>query len=193
MTKENIIIVALRLSLTRGYKSVSLIDVANELGITKGGIYHYFSSKDELLLAALHFSLDYFEKRYAELLSNKSTLREILYALLVDNVFDEDSKQFIGSTGECSVDHVHFYIEMMQRFSEIQERVQKINVLTCEAFAKRIQVAMDKGEIKKNLDSYALAANVMALVNGQKSLGSNFQSQEMRKRMMDSMWTLMNN
>lgn len=191
MTKESIIIVALRLSLTRGYKSVSLMDVANELGITKGGIYHYFSSKDDLLRDALHFSLDRFEKKYADLISDRNTIEEILHCLLVDGAFAGDSKELIGLPRECGVDHVHFYIEMMRKFPDIQEKVQKIQILTCEALAKRIQIAIEKGEIKSSLDSYAVAANVMALVNGQKSLGSHFQSQVMRKRMMDTMWTLM--
>lgn len=192
VTKESIIIVALRLSLTRGYKSVSLMDVANELGITKGGIYHYFSSKDDLLRAALRFSLDRFERKYAELVSERNTIQEILHCLLVDRTFEGDSRELIGLPRECSVDHVHFYIEMMRKFPDIQEKVQKIQVLTCETLAKRIQVAIDKGEIKSGLDSYAVAANIMAMVNGQKSLGSHFQCQEMRKRMMDTMWTLMN-
>ena len=43
--KNKIIVAALRLFLLRGYKYVSLIDVAQEVGITKGGIYHYFENK----------------------------------------------------------------------------------------------------------------------------------------------------
>jgi len=32
----------------RGYADVSLNDILKPIGITKGGFYHYFKSKDEL-------------------------------------------------------------------------------------------------------------------------------------------------
>ncbi|HWR45096.1 TetR/AcrR family transcriptional regulator [Sporomusa sp.] len=192
MAKESIIIAALGLFLRRGYKSVSLIDVANELGITKGGIYHYFSSKDELLRTALNFFFQRFEAKYTDLLSDKYSIQEVLHSLMVDDAFERYSKELFGLERECSVDHMHFMIEMMLLFPDIQEKVQQSQVLICEAFAKRIQAAVEKGELKSNLDSYALAANIMAMVNGQKSLGSHFRYPEMRKRMMDNMWALMN-
>jgi len=38
----------------KGYLSTSLADVANEIGITKGAIFHYFGTKEELLFLILH-------------------------------------------------------------------------------------------------------------------------------------------
>jgi len=193
MTKESIIIAALRLFLTRGYKSVSLIDVANEVGITKGGIYHYFSSKDDLLCTAFHFLLDSVEEKYSHLLSDRYTLKEVLHRLMVENDFERYARELFGLQGECSVDHVHFAIEIMRRFSDIQERVQRINVSICEAFAQKIAISIEKGELKSGIDSHALAANVLATVNGQKSLGGHFLSPEMRIRMMENIWGLIKN
>lgn len=193
MTKEAIIIASLRLFLTRGYKSVSLIDVANEVSITKGGIYHYFSSKDDLLCTALHFLLDRIEEKYSHLLSDRYTIQEVLHLMMVENDFERYARELFGLKGECSVDHVHFAIEIMRRFSDIQERVQCINVSICEAFAQKLQTAMETGELKSGIDSHALAANILAIVNGQKSLGGHFQSADMRLRMMDNMWMFIKN
>lgn len=192
MTKDNIIIAALRLFLARGYKSVSLIDVANELGMTKGGIYHYFSSKDELLHASLHFFLDRFEEKYLGVLNSSGTLYEIVSELLAGNTFEEYSHKLLGIANECGAEHIHFAIEMMRKFSDVQERIQRSQVTICEAFAARIQQAVAQGQLRKDLDSYALAAAIMAMVNGQKSLGSHFQTPVMRERLMKNVWTLMN-
>ncbi len=192
MTKESIIIAATRLFLWRGYKSVSLIDVANELGITKGGIYHYFSSKEDLLRTALTFFFERFEEKYRDLLHDKNSIQEVLQSLMVDDAFEEYSKDLFGLDRECSVDHVHFVIEMVKLFPDIQEKIQQSQVWICEALARRIQTAVDSGELKSSLDSYALAANILATVNGQKSLGSHFRYPELRQRMMDNMWSLMN-
>lgn len=191
MTKENIIIAALRLFLTRGYKSVSLIDVANEIGITKGGIYHYFSSKDNLLQVALHHLLDRFEAKYAELLSDKNSISEVLQALMVERVLEQYAKELLGVEGECSVDCAHFVVEIMGKFPDIQQRIEAGRVSICEVFAKKLEAAMECGEIRGGLDSYALASNIIAMANGQYSLGRQFHSQTMRQRMMDNIWMVL--
>ena len=190
MTKENIIIAALRLFVTRGYKSVSLIDVANAVGITKGGIYHYFSSKDDLLQVGMHYLLERLEAKYTELLSDKNSIREVLNALLVEKTLERYAKELLGVEGECRVDYAHFVIELMNKFPDIQERMEQGRMVACAAFAQKIKQAMELGEIKRGLDSYAVAAAIMAAANGQLSLGRSFQSQEMRSRMLESIWRL---
>lgn len=191
MTKANIIIAALRLFVTRGYNSVSLIDVANEIGITKGGIYHYFSSKDALLQVGMHYLLERLEGKYTELLSDKHSIREVLNELLVEKTLEQHAKDLLGIEGECRVDCAHFVIEIMSKFPDIQERMEQGRVSICEVFARKIEAAIEQGEVKRDLDSYALAAAIMAVASGQVSLGRSFQSPEMRSRMLESVWRLM--
>lgn len=191
MTKENIIIAALRLFVTRGYKSVSLIDVAKEVSITKGGIYHYFSSKDALLQVGMHYLLDRLEAKYTELLSTKNNIRDVLTALLVEKTLEQYAKELLGVEGDCRVDYVHFVIEIMSKFPDIQERMEQGRQVICAAFAKKIESAMEQGELKQGLDSYAVAAIIMATANGQLSLGRFFQSREMRSRMLENVWLLL--
>ena len=49
---------AARLFNTRGYLESSMDDIAAAAKMSKGGIYHYFSSKDEILLFILSHYLD---------------------------------------------------------------------------------------------------------------------------------------
>jgi AcrR family transcriptional regulator len=42
----------------RGYDATSVSDIAKALGITKAGLYHYFESKEALLLEITHYGLD---------------------------------------------------------------------------------------------------------------------------------------
>jgi AcrR family transcriptional regulator len=44
---------ALRVFALRGYRSARLDDVADEAGVTKGAIYHYFDTKEALLLRVI--------------------------------------------------------------------------------------------------------------------------------------------
>lgn len=52
-TKENLIDTALELFSSKGYTGTTVKDIAKEAGVTDGLIYHYFSSKEELLHAVL--------------------------------------------------------------------------------------------------------------------------------------------
>lgn len=191
MTKENIIIAALRLFVIRGYKSVSLIDVAAEIGITKGGIYHYFSSKDALLEAGLHYLLDRLEAKYQEVLGERNSIRQILHALLVEKKLERYAKTLLGVEGEHSIDCAHFVVEIMGKFPAIQARMETGRMTVCAALGSRIETAAKQGELRGGLDSYAVAAVIIAAANGQLSLGRPLQTPELRTRMLDSIWQLL--
>ncbi|MFM8320333.1 MAG: TetR/AcrR family transcriptional regulator [Chloroflexota bacterium] len=51
--RSEILDTAQRLILTKGYEQMSIQDVIDQLGISKGAFYHYFSSKSGLLEASL--------------------------------------------------------------------------------------------------------------------------------------------
>ena len=52
-SKEKIARAALRLFARKGYANASLEEIATLAGFTKGAVYHFFKSKEALLLALL--------------------------------------------------------------------------------------------------------------------------------------------
>lgn len=52
-TKQKLINAALQVFSQKGYAASTTKDIAREAGVTDGLIYHYFSSKEELLLAVV--------------------------------------------------------------------------------------------------------------------------------------------
>ncbi len=51
--RKKIVATASRLFRARGFEAVSVADIMNEVGLTHGGFYGYFKSKDELIAHAL--------------------------------------------------------------------------------------------------------------------------------------------
>ena len=49
ITVEKILEVSQRLFLEKGYENTKIQDIADELGMTKGAIYHHFKSKEEIM------------------------------------------------------------------------------------------------------------------------------------------------
>ncbi|GCE28428.1 TetR family transcriptional regulator [Dictyobacter alpinus] len=56
--KREILAVAEKLFLAKGYEQTSIDDVLKECGISKGGFYHYFKSKDEMLSESIKNIID---------------------------------------------------------------------------------------------------------------------------------------
>ena len=52
---------AAQIILRKGYDATSINDIANELGMTKAGLYHYINGKKELLFDIMNFGLDELE------------------------------------------------------------------------------------------------------------------------------------
>jgi len=59
-TRSKLLQKAAALSQTVGYDALSLQELANELGIRKASIFHYFSSKDELACAVVQADVKVF-------------------------------------------------------------------------------------------------------------------------------------
>src|SRR5436305_9650904 len=49
---------AAQIILRKGYDATSVNDIANAVGMTKAGLYHYINGKKELLFDIMNFGLD---------------------------------------------------------------------------------------------------------------------------------------
>ena len=72
---DEIALAAIKLFNQKGYHSTSVQDIADEVGLQKGSLYHYISSKEELLLQIASRSIDGFS-RELETVCNLATSAE---------------------------------------------------------------------------------------------------------------------
>ncbi|MCL2317817.1 MAG: TetR/AcrR family transcriptional regulator, partial [Methanomassiliicoccaceae archaeon] len=70
-TKNEIIEVATDLFIRNSYEYTTIEDILREWGGSKGSLYYYFESKEEILDAVVQTLVDKEEKRIAEILSGK--------------------------------------------------------------------------------------------------------------------------
>lgn len=188
---KKITIAALRLFLARGYKYVSLVDVANEVGITKGGIYHYFGSKEELLHATVQFLFDNVKVKFMELFSEERNLREILHAIIVEQAIDIYIKEAIGIKLDiCAINDEIFRLEVMQHFPNIYQRIDGDHLEICNVIKEKLQQSLHKGEISGDLDLGALAMIILTILYGAKSMNILFNDWHSRKQIMETICQL---
>ncbi|WP_298523586.1 TetR/AcrR family transcriptional regulator [uncultured Methanobrevibacter sp.] len=82
-TKEKIFNVSLDLFSKKGYDSVSLREIADEVGIKKSSIYSHYSSKEAILMDIFEYFMDLF--KYDELLNSKDLLLDADNEILLEN------------------------------------------------------------------------------------------------------------
>src|ERR1044072_5520493 len=56
---------AAQIILRKGYDATSVNDIANAVGMTKAGLYHYINGKKELLFDIMNFGLDELDEEVA--------------------------------------------------------------------------------------------------------------------------------
>jgi AcrR family transcriptional regulator len=117
--RMQIISVAARLFVERGYRATSLQDVADVLGVTRPALYYYFTSKEELLYAILSFAQDINEHTTSEVFES-TTETELRLARLI-------YAEVLGVTGEVDSPATPLMVDEMdelspEHFQEVAKR-----------------------------------------------------------------------
>ncbi|MGD0569449.1 MAG: TetR/AcrR family transcriptional regulator [Candidatus Sulfotelmatobacter sp.] len=81
-SRQEILRAAARLFQQRGYDATSMNDVAAALKLSKGGLYHHFQSKDEILFEIMNHAMEITQERVLNPVRNIADPEERLRALI---------------------------------------------------------------------------------------------------------------
>ncbi len=84
-TKENIITTSLQLFEQYGYENVSIAQIMKQCKISKGGLYHHFKNKEEILDKSIEhlITLDY-ESKKDKIFKDKNCIDRIINIILIE-------------------------------------------------------------------------------------------------------------
>lgn len=140
-TKERIIATAVQLFMEKGFEKTSMQDIANTLGMSKGGIYHHFKSKEEIIHVVRENKANNVEENLNKWLDtiDAPSAKEKLTAILEKNIADEEAHSFdeVFSTQIKSAD---FIVSIMKN---------SINT-SAPVFANMIKEGLEDGSITTN-------------------------------------------
>jgi AcrR family transcriptional regulator len=92
LQKEKFIVAAMRLIASHGLEGVTMRAVAAEAGLSYGSLFHYFDSKDDLLMHAVRYSTSAQTRRVNEYRSRYSGLKALEHLLCDDVIINESSR-----------------------------------------------------------------------------------------------------
>ncbi|MFI5187812.1 MAG: TetR/AcrR family transcriptional regulator [Chitinophagales bacterium] len=122
-TRATILKIALQLFLQRGYKDVSYQDIIKKTGLSKGAIYHYFKSKEDLLAHVFEFLLEATRQPGIEDPENLVTDYESFQKLFIGTKKEQfkNFKKLLG-TKSLKFNKILFFLEAIIE----NERLKKI-------------------------------------------------------------------
>lgn len=82
----------IRLVAREGLEGLTMRAVATEAGLSYGSLFHYFDSKDDLLMHAVRYSTSQQSRRVNEFSSKYSGLKALEYLMSDDVLVDETSR-----------------------------------------------------------------------------------------------------
>ena len=83
VNKEFIVHQALKLFRQKSYHQATMADIADACGLLKGSIYHYFKSKDELMIAVLALNAGAIDIKTSYLIQTTTLITFIVSSYLI--------------------------------------------------------------------------------------------------------------
>lgn len=155
-TKEKITDTALRLFETYGYNKVTVDKIVQESGTSKGGFYHNFKSKDELLFSIHDYFITYVLDKAQEAYEKWNTPAERLYEII---------KSFVMMFEKYRAHVTVFYQESLYLTPEFTEKVEKKRDRYKEIMFSVVQEGIHLGEFRKELPVEIMSMAIFGMIN----------------------------
>ena len=160
-TKERILAAAKELFLARGYAATTVDAICEKAELTKGSVYYFFDSKEDLGLAVLEWSVG----RGMQMLANGS------YVRIVDPV--EKTFAFLEHLEKCAPEVWNggcllgsFSLELAETNSRMQQAVAGMFQAVADYFAEQLQPIAAQWPGKRAPTATDLADTLLGTVEG---------------------------
>ena len=157
--KSQILRAAYAIIAERGYENITVQDIAKQAGFSKGIIYYYFSSKEDVMVSLFDSILRVIDRNFASTIQNHPEPRERMERVLRMS-FDLVHK------------HKEFYHVIMVFWSQITQKtlMSDLNATLFRRYrrelAKIIEGGVERGVFKAKVDVNLLASQIIAVVGG---------------------------
>jgi len=164
-TKKNIIKASFALFLEKGYKELTIKEIMEVTGLSKGAIYHHFKNKEEIYLATLdQYFFALLDPKEMTLGETFSENIEIIYHFFSDLFSNIEG---MGAKGiEYPMRNFFSFQLESEKVDSIREEVSSAVVKFRQRVMAVVQAASDKGQIKPELSVEAVTYQVIALIEG---------------------------
>lgn len=161
--KQEILRSALKCFAKKGFQQATMDDIVEDSGLSKGAIYNYFKSKDEIYLELMKSNTEETERRLKEKLEKLATAKEKL--AFVFELYESNSP-FESPGREMFLVHYEFRLHAQR-----DEKLEQLLKERKEGFFIRIVLdilnrGQINGEFKQEFDPLTMANVFWGMIDG---------------------------
>ncbi|RYY09706.1 MAG: TetR/AcrR family transcriptional regulator [Chitinophagaceae bacterium] len=146
----------------KGYAGTSMSDIMAVTGLTKGGIYGNFESKEEVMIAAFQHNLKALRTHFLDVMDNKSTYKEKLIAY--PELYKECFQQLMRNGG-CPIQNTA--IEADDTHPVLRSMANEALTIWRNEISGFVERGIAVGEfITKALSPQQIAVTIIAAIEG---------------------------
>jgi TetR/AcrR family transcriptional repressor of nem operon len=166
-SKEHILLTSLQLFLQKNFKEVTMKEIVDKTGLSKGAFYHYFRSKEQVFEEVInHFFMDIMMDDYGKY--SQTSLKDF-YTGVVDQLDKNTAKLtklIAGKDGESKLNTNIYYLifDAMKMLPDFKKRNLKQQKEEFSAWKKIIATAFESKEIATDL-GYEQVAKLFIYLN----------------------------
>jgi len=166
-TKEKILQVAFNLFLERGYKEVSLKDISDLVGLTKGAFYHHFTSKEDMFRQIVeNYLLADSDRFYGG--CSRNNLKQFMYEYLQELIayMDKMQQQIFSRSNKSGISFYTILFDALKIFPDFANKLKEVHENERKVWEEVINNAKANGEIRKEFNSKQLAKTFISINDG---------------------------
>lgn len=153
LNRNRILQAANELFNNRGYKNVSISDLAEKLGMSKKTIYQYFSGKKEIAAAVIEDVMSRISKKFDSLEPGLDPLSQIRATF-------EQVKAEVSNVSPLFQEDIHKYLP------DVYKRIKEIRGDKIQMVERCIRAAQQMGQAKSTIDARLATIVFLEAVQG---------------------------
>ncbi len=162
--KDRLITAAMELIYARGYTAVGVQEICDQAGVNKGSFYHFFPSKQALVLAVIEAHTQQMQQGWGAVMSARCSLHTRMQTLFeaayeAHRTCTDDGGQMLG----CPLGNLA--LELSARDSCIRQKLSEAFATCTHMIEHLLQEAMTQGDLP-SIDVSTTAQTIMAYFQG---------------------------
>lgn len=169
--REQLIHIAARLFLSKGFKYTSIEDVVEKSKVSRSNLYYHFSSKEELLYAVV----DFWGNRYESALEISLGQRELGAQQRIESFIHLLLQEIEarGNKGHCPF--IAMYQQSPTEAKDVHQRIQQFFTCLHRLIAELIAQGMESGEFRPHIPAEQAATLFVASLEGGLALAETME------------------
>lgn len=158
-TKEHIVNVSFGLFLKKSFKEVTMKEIVEETQMSKGAVYHYFESKEQLFLEIIeHVFSSVMFIDYSKL--SKDSLYNFYhsYTTHLNNINLSFLENWAGGDSTFDLNYYSIIFDALRLFPDFRDKMLVSSRDELKAWKEIVQSARRKGEIKSSMSDEQIAS-----------------------------------